>query len=106
MIGIRPVNLNPIWAEVPMLLQLWLTGNISAVSGEFPGSVPIEKYKFIGSSMVYSLPGMQTKENIPSNYWGRSVYSKKLNKYIKFPMPEQPAAEAVKSVEEDDFWNK
>ena len=103
MIGIKPVDLNPIWAEVPMLLQLWLSGNINAIVAKFQDCIPIEKYKFVGSTMVYSLPGIQSKETIPSNYWGRSVYSRKLNQYIQFPKPEKPKAAAV---QDDDFWNQ
>ena len=100
MIAIKPDSLNPIWAAVPMLLQLWLSGNIPAVVCEFEGSVPVEKYKFNGSSMIYTVPGTHIRANVPPNYWGKTVYCKEIQKYIKFPKAE----ESVKSSADDDFW--
>ena len=101
MIGIKPINLKPIWAEVPMLLQLWLSNNIKGVVAQFDDCVPIENYQFINSSIVYSLPNINKRETAPSNYWGKCVYSRKLNKYIKFPTPKADTP----AVNGDDFWN-
>ena len=102
MIAVKPNDLTPIWTAVPMLLQLWLSGNISAVACEFEGSTPVEKYKFNGNSLIYTVPGTHYRGTVPSNYFGKTVYCKELQRYIKFPKPENVNATPVN----DDFWTK
>ncbi len=105
MIGIRPKDLKPIWTEVPMLLSSWYANLIPAVDSlHTEASVPVESYKFVGDTLIYSLPGLHERGVVPSNYWGRKVYSSKLQKYIRFPDPPQTPAAAGGHAGSDDFW--
>lgn len=111
LIGIRPRDIKPIWAEVPMLLSYWYADLISAVDSVAGGaSIPVEKYKFIGDTLVYSMPVTNERKVVPSNYWGRKVYSPKLQRFIRFPDAPQEASSTSSvnnsNVELDDFWKQ
>jgi len=111
-IGIHPEHLKPIWAEVPMLLQFWYANLVDGVVTSPKDSCPIENYKFNGDSLIYSLPGLPGRFSVPSNYWGRTVYSNALGRNITFPnapetqeMQTASGASADPSGAADDFWN-
>lgn len=107
MIAIKPQHLKPIWAEVPILLQFWLAGLIEAVAPEGPDSVPIENYRFSENSLIYTLPNSRERENVPSNYWGYTVFNRKIGKYIKFPSdPAATETQPEADVAMDDFWQQ
>jgi hypothetical protein len=108
MIAIKPQNLKPIWAEVPMLMQFWHSGLISAVATGVADFVKIEKYKFQGDSLLYTLPGCRERETVPSHYCGRTVFSSKIAKHIMFPeLPESTCeASGQDNAEVDDFWQQ
>ena len=105
MIGIKPVDLNPVWAEVPMLLQFWYSGLIPAVAPEVAKNPkPITQYKFIEDTLVYLLPGKEERCTIPSNYCGFTVYSLVANDFIKFPAKVQKKQDS--NAQDDEFWNE
>ena len=110
-IGIKPSKISPVWAEVPMLLQFWLSGMIPAVNAVDVDATPITNYKFTDHAMLYNLPGLNVRETVPLNYCGYKVYSLKLNSYIQLPdLPEAAAAKQEAKQEdkkEDDnaFWD-
>ena len=108
-IGIRPKRINPIWAEVPMLLQFWFSGLIEAVVPDITDNyIEIKDYKSTEDSIIYTLPGQQGRFSIPSNYLGRIVYSCSLGQYIRFPnLPTEtgePESDQGQSSVDDDFW--
>jgi len=110
-IGIHPEHLKPVWAEVPMLLQFWYSGLIEGVAPFYKDSIPIENYKFVGDSLIYSIPGHNGRFSVPSNYWGRTVYNETAKSFITFPdnQTEETAADSgpanKSSAGDDDFWN-
>ncbi len=108
-IGIRPKQVKPIWAEVPMLLQFWFSGLIEAVVPEYSqNSIPIENYKYTDDSLIYSLPGQRGRFSVPSNYLGRTVYCSLLKQDIHFPdlSQQETGSESAQkqSSADDDFW--
>ena len=103
-IGIKPQNIKPIWAEVPMLLQFWLAGLISGVNMLDVDATEISNCKFSDNALIYSLPGVGKRETVPLNYCGYSVYSAQIGGWIKFP--ELKASPEQKTENEDaNFWN-
>lgn len=104
MIAIKPTSLKPTWAEVPMLLQFWYAGVISAVVSCKKSYIPVEQYKFVEDALIYMLPGGNERETVPGNYWGQIVYSSKLDRYIKFP--NAPEKDSPAQAAEDDFWKE
>ncbi len=108
MIAIKPQSINPIWAEVPMLLQFWCAKMLPGVDSMEVDAIPIDRYVFTEDALIYSLPGIDERETVPSVYWGRKVYSSRLDAYIQFPWPEQEVAESAGTADaasgSDDFW--
>lgn len=106
MIAIKPNNLNPIWAEVPALIQFWHAGLIDAVIPSSGYDVAVENYRFMGNSLIYNLPGTRERETVPMMYSGKVVYNTKINKYIKLPDPPETQVKQVKNPGEDAFWQQ
>lgn len=108
MIVIKPSRLKPVWAEVPMLLLLWLSGLIDGVDAVTSQAVPVENYKFTGDSLICVFPGIRERQVIPAVYWGRTVYHPQLGRYFK--LPDRPSAEDKQDgmPESDDsgFWQQ
>lgn len=118
-IGIRPDDLKPIWAEVPMLLQMHVAGLLSVA--HVPGSVAagseletiaIQNCQFVDNFMTYVLPGGNKRETTPTTFCGCTVYDESINKFLRFPLkPKTESAAAAKSAPAangaglDDFWN-
>ena len=99
-IGIKPANIKPIWAEVPFLLQLWLAGQLEAVdTASNADSEKITDYRFTENNMIFS-SSSGTRETLPLNYAGYTVYSNKRGKYITLPELEQ----RIKDKNDDNFW--
>ena len=99
-IGIKPANIKPIWAEVPFLLQLWLAGQLEAVdTASNADSEKITDYRFTENNIIFS-SSSGTRETLPLNYAGYTVYSNKRGKYITLPELEQ----RIKDKNDDNFW--
>ena len=108
MIAIKPHDLRPVWAEVPMLMQFWHAGIIPAVISNFADATPVDKYQFINDQLVYTPPGSRERQSVPKNYWGKTVYSATSARFITFPnAPAVPAPETHQSsIADDEFWQQ
>jgi hypothetical protein len=104
MIAVKPQNLKPIWAEVPLLLQMWHNGRIGGVCSPMPDPLVVENYKYTADSLIFTLPGTNIRETVPQFYCDRTVYDMKISRFIKMP----PLPQKTKVNNEgatDDFWN-
>jgi hypothetical protein len=104
MIAVKPQNLKPIWAEVPLLLQMWHNGRIGGVCSPMPDPLVVENYMYTAASLIFTLPGTNIRETVPQFYCDRTVYDMKISRFIKMP----PLPQKTKVNNEgatDDFWN-
>ena len=106
MIAILPKDLNPIWAEVPMLVQLWHAGLVDGVlNPPAKGGIEITNYKIQDDDILYTLPGCRERECAPSCYSGKTVFSTKLGKYIKFPDISAQSITPPSDADDGSFWD-
>jgi len=110
-LGIRPADIKPIWAEVPFLLQLHLHGLLAGKVTEPEGTEEITQYKFIQDVVLFSIPGEKKRYELPQNYWGRYIYSTVNKKYYRVPCKDgvtvNEKVKAANSVQFDkDFWEE
>ena len=108
-LGIRPVDIKPIWIEVPFLLQLHLHGLLEGKVVEPEGIEDITQYKFIKDVVLFSIPGERVRYELPQNYWGRYIYSQENKKYYRIPCKEgtvvQQSVKTSSALQFDkDFW--
>ena len=111
LMGIKPEDIKPLWVEVPLLLQMWLSGMIDGVAKHVRDAVPVTEYRFVQNSLIFSLPDSPQRRNVPITYCGCTVYDAESGKYITLPMAEnQQAAEMAEAknsasqAADDDFW--
>lgn len=104
MIAVKPQNLKPIWAEVPILLQMWHNGRIGGVCSQMPDPLEVENYKYTADSLIFMIPGTNIRETVPLFYCDRTVYDMKISRFIKMPpLPKKTKVHNEGAM--DDFWN-
>ena len=86
-LGIVPSRIKPFWAEVPMLMQLYLHGLLRGSETCSRDALPIEQYKFTEESVIFSFPGVHKRCELPRNYWGMQVFCKENKQYYQIPAP-------------------
>ena len=92
MIGIKPDHLKPLWAEVPFLLQLYLHNLLGGVETAVKNAVEITNYKFVHDTILFSLPGLPRRQQLPRNYWGKTLYCDETQQYFRLPFPPEESA--------------
>jgi len=110
-LGIIPNEINPFWTEVPVLLQLYLHGLLPAVSEPEKNAAPIANYKFLKDSIVFTFPDSGKRHELPSIYWGWSVYNRQDGKYYSVPAPDDFTRQQSKAASLDEqidknFWDE
>lgn len=89
MIGIRPRDVDPIWADVPMLYFFCERGFIPALSRgrrEERETVPIE-YKVSGDVVFVTLPGQEKPLQVPLSYLGARLQCPCTGVWFDMPNP-------------------
>lgn len=111
-LGIVPEKIKPFWTEVPFLLHLYLHGMIPGVTTRPKDAVPIGHCKFTKDTIVFAFPGSGRRCELPSTYWGMSLYCKDERKYYQLPVPgdgRQVKSFKAAGLDEQidvDFWSK
>ena len=110
MIAVRPQNIKPLWVTIPFLIQLYHAGIIEGIISQVSNDAEeITDYIFNNGFIIYTLPGNNRRETIPTLYCGITVYSSKLKKFIHLPEMDQSADAAsgssANAVDDKDFWN-
>lgn len=91
MIGIKPDHLKPIWAEVPFLLLLHLRNLIGGAERPVEHALEVTNYRFVHDTILFSLPGGAKREQLPRNYWGKTLSCGEAGPCFRLPSP--PAEE-------------
>jgi hypothetical protein len=101
--SVRPQDLSPIWAEVPMLLMLSYHGYIRQVEVPPPGVqvTTVSQYIAAGNRITFSLPGKE-REVLPINYTGKILYDDNLKMWFTIPAHQASQAQQVQS---KGFWD-
>ena len=87
MIGIKPDHLKPLWAEVPFLLQLYLHNLIEGVEKPVEEAVEIKNFKFVHDTILFFVPGLARRQQLPRSYWGKTLYCNETRQYFRLPLP-------------------
>lgn len=109
-LGIVPSRIKPFWAEVPMLMQLYLHGLLRGSETCSRDALPIEQYKFTEESVIFSFPGVHKRCELPRNYWGMQVFCKENKQYYQIPAPGDFhkdnffKASSLEEQLDSDFW--
>lgn len=108
LLGICPQDINPIWAEVPFLLQLHLHGQLAATAPAPDSFEELTQYRFVQDTVLFSFPGERKRHELPRNYWGRYIYSTENKKFYHLPSKDGEESLAVKNNDsvqmDEDFW--
>ena len=111
LLGIRPSEIKPLWTEVPFLLHLLLHGLLTPAPRRITDYEKITQYRFIEDSIIFSIPGVNRRFELPGVYWGHCIFCKETNKYYYIPSQERRAIKhnnIAASLDEQidvDFWN-
>ena len=106
MIGIKPDHIQPIWAEVPFLLQLHLNGLLPAVYVDDESIPLIDKYQFKNQHISFAFPSGVEHFTLPSYYCGKILFNEEDQKYYRLPelqdAPENSTLSDVQPEEESE----
>ncbi|MBR6472082.1 MAG: hypothetical protein IKS83_09820, partial [Victivallales bacterium] len=85
MLGVWTDGLRPVWADVPILFELWheglLPGMRSRLSDE---EVPVDEHCHFKDGVMLFAPPNRKPVIVPSIYWGQVVHDEALG-FIRFP---------------------
>ena len=106
MIGIKPVDIKPQWAEVPIDIYLWKCGLISSVNSILDTeTIPVQG-RFLDNNFVFLNPSTRQPQSIPILYCGASVYDSTMGQFLKFPdVPNDYKQNLAHKPKEDSFWD-
>lgn len=115
MIAIRPKDIAPLWAEVPMMILFYharLLQGVAPKEGEYAELAP-GSYQFANDMLIYTLPGGTARLTAPANYWGRIVPGGDGKRYLlpkppeaDKPVPDPAGVGRDYKAGEDDFWKE
>ena len=78
-IAIKPEDIAPVWAEVPMLIQLYNSGFIQGADAYGCNDkevVHLCDYECRNGAIICNIPGTSIREVLPMNYSGFKIYIK------------------------------
>ena len=108
MIAVKPDNLAPVWAEVPLLLLLSYQGYLKSClqplsETQMGNMVTVEKYRIANNMVVFSIPGKNERVVLPSLYLGNTLYD--ADAKVWFKLPHHKYTDVPKE-QQQSFWDK
>jgi hypothetical protein len=107
-ISISPQDIAPIWAEVPILLQLYCGELLQGVDTfeTDKDALEITNYKHQNGVIICNLPECSRRESLPCNYGGFTVYVSDIGKYVRIPAfsPEEGSSGTTQGANDNSFW--
>lgn len=113
-ISVRAGSLDPIWAEVPVLVQFANAGLVPMDNSvkQDGDVIEIKNFVYRNNSIIFTIPGTKEPFSVPQIYFGKVVFSAKASSFIRIPqpvsetMPKDNASrqESQGNPETDSFW--
>jgi hypothetical protein len=83
---VRPIDIKPIWASVPVLYMLSLFGMLRAVRCKSMDRVPLPtSFQYSGDRIVLTVPGTKQELEVPLAYCGRILRCPETGKLFRVP---------------------
>jgi len=84
---VRPKNIKPVWATVPMLYMLAFLGLIPAIKRRPREDVPAASdCRVAGDRISLTVPGTQQRLEVPTAYSGRTLKCPRTGKWFRVPV--------------------
>ena len=85
MLNVKAANIQPVWADVPLLFYLWHDGFLPGIRCGVADEVsPVDEYCRFEDGMMFFTPPNRKSMMIPQIYWGQEVHDEELG-FIRFP---------------------
>lgn len=86
MFVVRPADIKPIWATVPLLAMLSLLGLLPATRAKERDGLPVpDDCRLYGDKMAFTVPGTDIRLEAPASYFGRALVCPETG--VKFWLP-------------------
>ena len=103
LLGVKPDNVNPVWAGTPALALLAAQGYVPISELSSKGK-KITKFNDEGDYITFIRGSNEEMERLPSVYFGASLLDYDTGQYFKIPKQfDWPLDDVEKN--SDDFWN-
>lgn len=103
--GIKPQNISPVWAEVP-LLMLMSYMNLIPITNSCSSSkhiVEIEKYQIARDMVTFIHPGSGERCQLPRSFFGQIINDYERNIWFKVPSDTGDEND-ISQKSQNDFW--
>ena len=85
MLGVQPSDVQPVWADVPLLFYLWHAGFLPGIRSSVSDEVrPADEFCRFENGVMFFLPPRRKSMIVPRIYWGQVVHDDELG-FIRFP---------------------
>ncbi|MBT3381669.1 MAG: hypothetical protein HOJ57_43195 [Lentisphaerae bacterium] len=108
MIAVRPEDMAPIWASVPVLLLLAGKEYVAAApAGEAPAQEihQVTNFRLKNDWIACALPGRSMPLNLPASYAGYPLYDPKSKAWFEIGAASSVNTPLPTDERDDDFWN-
>ncbi len=101
--GVRPVNIKPLWAEIPLLMLMAQASLLPVNSADDIGGdiIEVKDYRIANDMVTFIHPGTLKRCQLPRSYFGCVINDYEREQW--FRVPNDAGSESVEPAQ-DDFW--